>query len=94
MAFLDEVGLERLWQHIVAKVGAYETKDDADSKLAQAKSYADQEIAALVNSAPETLDTIGELAAAMQENEGVVEALNAAVTNKSAIQMITWESGD
>ena len=61
----------------------YETKVDAAAKLTEAKSYADTAIADLVNSAPETLDTLGELAAAFQENEEVVDALNDAITNKA-----------
>lgn len=36
----------------------------------------------MVNSAPETLDTLGELATAFQEHEDVVDALNSAITNK------------
>ena len=55
---------------------------EGDAILSEAKAYADTEIAALVNSAPETLDTLGELAAALQENESVVDALNSAITNK------------
>lgn len=47
------------------------------------KDYVDDEIAKLVNSAPETLDTLGELATAFQDNEDVVDALNEAITNKS-----------
>lgn len=43
----------------------------------------DEKIANLVNSAPETLDTLGELAIAMQENEDVVTALNTAIGNKA-----------
>lgn len=46
------------------------------------KAYTDTEVAALVNSAPETLDTLGELAAAFEENQEVVEALDASITNK------------
>ena len=46
------------------------------------KRYVDTEIASLVNAAPETLDTLGEVAAAIAENEEVVEALNAAIGNK------------
>ena len=42
-----------------------------------------QDIADLVNSAPETLDTLGELAQAFSENKEVVEALNEAITNKA-----------
>ena len=60
----------------------YETKTNASAKLSEAKSYADTQIAALVNAAPETLDTLGELATAFEENKEVVEALDASITNK------------
>lgn len=46
-------------------------------------SYVDEKIADLVDSAPETLDTLGELAAALQENDEVVEVLNNAITTKA-----------
>lgn len=45
--------------------------------------YVDKRVADLVNSAPETLDTLGEIAKAIQENESVVEALNSAIGNKA-----------
>lgn len=54
----------------------------ADAALASAKSYTDTKVANLVNSAPETLDTLGEVAAAIEANESVVDALNAAIGNK------------
>lgn len=47
------------------------------------KTYVDEKLAELVNSAPETLDTLGELAAAFQDNEEVVDALNSAIVNKA-----------
>lgn len=47
-----------------------------------------QDIANLVNSAPETLDTLGELAAALEENKDVVEALNNAIGNKADITYV------
>lgn len=56
-------------------------KDDGSQKLAT-EAYIDEAIASLVNSAPETLDTLGELATAFQENEEVVSTLNSAITNK------------
>ena len=46
------------------------------------KTYVDTKIADLVNSAPETLDTLGELATAFNENKEVVDALNEGVTLK------------
>lgn len=51
--------------------------------LIEAKAYTNTAIADLVNSAPETLDTLGELATAFQENADIVATLNAAVTNKA-----------
>lgn len=61
----------------------FETQIDALIKLDNAKTYTDTAVAALVNSAPETLDTLGELATAFEENADMVATLNAAVTNKA-----------
>lgn len=47
------------------------------------KTYVDEQVANLVGSAPETLNTIGELATALQENEDVVNVLNQAITEKA-----------
>lgn len=44
----------------------------------------DKKITALVNSAPETLDTLGELAKAMEENSDAIEALEAIATSKAS----------
>lgn len=46
------------------------------------KSYVDGKVADLVNSAPATLDTLGELATAITEHKEVTDALDAAITNK------------
>lgn len=46
-------------------------------------SYVDTKVANLVNSAPTTLDTLGELATALQNNQGVVNTLNNAIGNKA-----------
>lgn len=51
--------------------------------LTEAKEYTDTKIADLVNSAPETLDTLGELAAAFADNQDMVQTLNDAITNKA-----------
>lgn len=45
--------------------------------------YVDEKISELVNSAPETLDTLGELATAIQENESVVDAINQSISQKA-----------
>jgi hypothetical protein len=47
------------------------------------KAYVDEQIAGLVDSAPDTLNTIGELAAAFQENKEVVDVLNEAIVVKA-----------
>jgi hypothetical protein len=47
-----------------------------------------QDIANLVNSAPETLDTLGEIANALKENDNVVEALNNAISTKADISYV------
>lgn len=46
------------------------------------KPVVDQAVAALVNSAPETLDTIGEIAAALKNNAGIVDVLNQSISSK------------
>lgn len=46
-------------------------------------NYVDTKVADLVGSAPETLDTLGELAAAFQENDEIVSVLNEAIVNKA-----------
>ena len=67
----------------IPDVSGFESKTDANAKLTEAKAYTDTKVADLVNSAPTTLDTLGELAAAIQENETVVDALNSAIGNKA-----------
>lgn len=55
--------------------GMYKVMADADAVALQAaKDYADAEIAALVDSAPEALDTLRELAEAINENKGIYDA--------------------
>lgn len=59
---------------------------ELSSEMAEAgdsqKLYTDTKVADLINGAPETLDTLKEVADAIQENETVVEALDAAIGNK------------
>ena len=56
------------------------------------KSYVDDKIADLVNSAPEALDTLGELATAFGENKEVVDALNESITNKQNKNVIVYRN--
>lgn len=70
--------------HIASEVGADE-KGSAANALASAQSYTDNKIADLINSAPTTLDTLGEIAAAMAENDDVVAALETSIGNKANV---------
>lgn len=56
---------------------------DADNETKTIKDYVDETVSSLVNGAPEAYDTLKELADAITENESVVEAINAAITNKA-----------
>lgn len=60
----------------------YYNKTEVDAFHGTLEDYVDNQVAALVNAAPETLDTLGELATAIQNNASVVEALDASITNK------------
>lgn len=60
--------------------GTAQTK--ADAALASANAYTDTAISNLINSAPTTLDTLGEIATAMEENADVVSALEDAIGTK------------
>lgn len=55
-----------------------------EEQYAQLTAYTLQKIADLINGAPSTLDTLGEIAQAMSDNESVVEALNEAVGKKAS----------
>lgn len=45
-------------------------------------AYTDGKIAELVNSAPDTLDTLGELAAALDDNADILDVINTQINNK------------
>lgn len=54
----------------------------ASTTLSESKSYTDTKISNLVGSAPSTLDTIGEIATALNNNTNVVTALNNSIATK------------
>jgi hypothetical protein len=56
--------------------------DTYPSTYTEVTSYTDTAIANLVDSAPETLNTLNELAVAIQDNEDVVEVLNQSISSK------------
>ena len=62
---------------------AKEASGSAATALTNAKSYTDTKISELINSAPTTLDTLGEIATAMAENADVVSALEEAIGTKA-----------
>ena len=68
---------------ISVKMGAVALAEDLDATYQKAAGYTDQKIADLIGGAPETLDTLKEVADAIEENEDVVSALNAAIGNKA-----------
>lgn len=58
-----------------------------------AKSHADNAVAALVDGAPETLDTLNELAAALKDNADIVDALNESIAKKANASDLTALEG-
>ncbi|WP_278553485.1 phage tail protein [Companilactobacillus farciminis] len=65
----------------------YSTTAEVDKKIStgvgQAKTYAEQSIKDIIGAAPETLDTIGELADAVTKNKDGVQAINDGITKKA-----------
>ena len=55
----------------------------ATNALNEANKYTDTQIANLVDSAPDTLNTLGKLSIAFQENDDVIDILDEAITNKA-----------
>jgi hypothetical protein len=55
----------------------------ADTALASAKTYSDGLITNLINSAPETLDTLGEIAAALSSGETATSAIVTSLATKT-----------
>ena len=79
--------------YTASEVGA-DASGSANTALTAAKAYTDTEIAGLINGAPTTLDTLGEIATAMSENQSVVEALNSAVGTKANVSDLTTHTGN
>lgn len=65
----------------------YSTTSEVDSKIStgvgQAKTYAEQSIKDIIGAAPDTLDTIAELADAVTKNKDGVQAINDGITKKA-----------
>lgn len=75
---------------VSAQIGAHNTSETAHpyirsliaDYLSTAKGYADEKIAALIGTAPEILDTLGELADAIVNNQEAVTAIDNAISQK------------
>lgn len=65
-----------------------------DTAYENSNAYTDQKIADLINGAPTTLDTLGEIATAMQEHEEVVSALNDAIGSKASQSELDTHTGN
>lgn len=73
----------------------YEAKGSAASALTSANAYTDSKVDALVGEgASTTLDTIGEISAAIEGNQDAVSVLNAAIGNKANVSDLTSHTGN
>lgn len=70
-------------ENINSSLTDYYLKTEANALHAELHDYVDAEVAALVGTAPETLNTIEELADAFEENHDMIETLNEAITYKA-----------
>ena len=75
-------------------VGA-DASGSANTALTNAKAYTDTKVADLVGTAPETLDTLEELADALKDNADIVDVLNESITSKaSAVDLTSHASNN
>lgn len=70
------------------------TPPTAEEALTSAKGYTDTKIADLINGAPATLDTLGEIAQAMSDNKDVVDALDDAIGTKATTSDLTTHTNN
>lgn len=74
-------------QAAAVATAAADATSKANTALASAKTYTDGEITKLINSAPSTLDTLGEIAAALSTS-GAVGSILATVAAKTNIATV------
>ena len=76
-------------------VGDTSVPTQVSTALASAKSYTDEQIDAIVGEgASTTLDTIGEISAAIEDNQDMLETLNSAIGNKANTSDLTSHTGN
>lgn len=85
----NDVAVKGLGTAAYCDAGAFDTSGAASIALSNAKSYTDTKVAALVNGAPDALDTLDELAAALKDNAGIVDTLNEAIGKKANASDLT-----
>ena len=69
-------------EHPIVEVPSKLSELENDANYAQ-QAYVDAKVADLVNSAPETLDTIGEIAQALKDHQDVADAITEAIGKKA-----------
>lgn len=77
----NEVFIKKMAEQLYATAVA-SSESYTNEVYQQATGYVDQKISDLINGAPSTLDTLGEIASAMEDNKDVVEALDTAIGSK------------
>ncbi len=65
-----------------------------DTAYASSNAYTDIKIAELIDGAPSTLDTLGEIAKALQEGGGISDALDAAIGTKASQAELDSHTGN
>lgn len=65
-----------------------------DGAYANSNKYTDQKIASLINGAPETMDTLKEVADAIEKNKSVVEALDKSIGTKANQNELDTHTGN
>lgn len=86
---LDATGLTRILTNIYSEIASFSKKT-----ISTAKDYVDTKISDLINGAPTTLDTLGEIAQAMSDNKDVVDALEEAIGTKATSSDLTAHTGN
>lgn len=85
----DKVTIAEVNKKVNDAVANKATTSYVDTEVANAVkdkatvSYVDTKISTLINSAPATLDTLGEIAEALKSNSNIINTLNAAIGNKA-----------
>ena len=75
--------------------GIYDANGAAANALTSANAYTDYKIDALVGEgASTTLDTIGEISSAIEDNQDTIDLLNAAIANKANVVDLTSHTGN